>query len=116
MGQILLENMDFYSFHGHYPEEQKTGNRFTVSLTIDTDLKKPSITDDLNDAIDYSRVYEVVREEMMVPSRLLEHVAERIINALYKYFKGIERITVKVTKLNPPLGGQTAGVSVVMTK
>jgi dihydroneopterin aldolase len=116
MGLILLENMEFYACHGHYAEEQKIGNRFLVSLTIETDLKKPSITDDLNDAIDYSGVYEVVRQEMKVPSKLLENIAGRIINSLYKSFKGIDRITVKVTKLNPPLGGKTEGVSIVMTK
>jgi dihydroneopterin aldolase len=116
MGQILLENMEFYAFHGHYEEEQKTGNRFLVSLTIDADLKKPSVTDDLNDAIDYSRVYEVVRQEMKVPSKLLEHVAGRIVNSLYKSFSGIEKIAVKVTKLNPMVGGKTEGVSIIITK
>ncbi len=116
MGQIMLENMSFYSFHGHYPEEQKAGTRFTVSLTIDADLKKPSVTDDLNDAIDYTRVYDIVKQEMQVPSKLLEHLAGRIINSLRKEFKDIEKVTVKVTKLNPPLGGKTGGVSIVMTK
>jgi dihydroneopterin aldolase len=116
MGQILLENMEFYSFHGHYTEEQKTGSRFLVSLTIDTDLTKPSITDNLNDTVDYSKVYEVVGEEMKVPSKLLEHVAGRIIKSIYKNFKGLDKITVKVTKLHPLLGGKTEGVSIVMTK
>ena len=116
MGQILLENMEFFAYHGHYAEEQKIGNRFLVTLNIDADLQKPASTDNLEDAIDYSRVYEIVHQEMKVPSRLLEHVACRIVDTLYKNFKGIEKITVKVTKLNPPLGGKTEGVSILLSK
>ena len=116
MGQILLENMEFYAYHGHYPEEQKIGNRFRLTLSLDADLQKPSETDNLADAIDYRKVYEIVKLEMQVPSRLLEHVAGRIIDSLYKALKGIEKITVKVTKLNPPLGGKIEGVSIVLTK
>ncbi|MBN1414156.1 MAG: dihydroneopterin aldolase [Bacteroidales bacterium] len=116
MNQILLENMEFYSYHGHYPEEQKIGNRFVVSVSIDTDLKKSSETDNLADAIDYRKVYEIVKQEMQVPSKLLEHVAGRMVESIYKAFNGIEKVTVKVTKLNPPLGGKTEGVSIVMTQ
>ncbi|MBN2275637.1 MAG: dihydroneopterin aldolase [Bacteroidales bacterium] len=116
MGQIQLENMEFYAHHGHYAEEQTIGNRFQVSLNIDTDLKKPAVTDNLNDTIDYSKVYEVVKREMGMPSKLLENLAGRILNSLHKEFNGLEKVTVKITKLNPPLGGKTEGVSVVLTK
>jgi dihydroneopterin aldolase len=116
MGQIIIENMEFYSFHGHYAEERKIGNRFLVSVTIDTDMQKPSETDRLEDALDYRGVYETVKEEMQVPSNLLEYVAGRIVDTLYRQFTAIKKVTVKVTKLNPPLGGKTGGVSVVMTK
>ena len=116
MAQIVLENMEFYSFHGHYAEERKIGNQFLVSVSIDTDMQKPSETDHLEDALDYRSVYETVKEEMKVPSNLLEHVAGRIVNSLCGNFSSIEKVTVKVTKLNPPLGGKTEGVSVVITK
>jgi len=116
MDQILLENMKFYSFHGHYAEERKIGNRFLVSVNMDTDMQKPSETDHLEDALDYRSVYETVKEEMKVPSNLLEHVAGRIVDSLCAKFSSIKRVTVKVTKLNPPLGGKTEGVSVVITK
>jgi dihydroneopterin aldolase len=116
MIQILLENMEFYSFHGHYAGERKIGNRFLVSVNIDTDMQKPAETDRLEDTLDYREVYETVKEEMQVPSNLLEHVAGRIVDALYRKFSTIKKVTVKVTKLNPPLGGKTEGVSVVITK
>lgn len=116
MDQILLENMEFFSFHGHYAEERKIGNRFRVSVSMDTDMQKPSQTDHLEDALDYRSVYETVKEEMKVPSHLLEHVTGRIVESLCLKFSSIKRVTVKVTKLNPPLGGKTEGVSVVISK
>jgi 7,8-dihydroneopterin aldolase/epimerase/oxygenase len=116
MDQILLENMEFFSFHGHYAEERKIGNRFRVSVSMDTDMQKPSQTDHLEDALDYRSVYETVKEEMKVPSHLLEHVTGRIVESLCAKFSSIKSVTVKVTKLNPPLGGKTEGVSVVISK
>jgi len=101
--------MEFYSYHGHYAEERKIGNRFLVSVSLDTDMEKPSETDHLEDALDYRGVYETVKEEMQVPSNLLEHVAGRIVKSLRRKFSSIEKVTVKVTKLNPPLGGRTEG-------
>jgi len=108
--------MEFYAYHGHYDEERKIGNRFLVSVSIDTDMQKPSETDHLEDALDYRGVYETVREEMKMQSNLLEHLAGRIVDSLIGRFNAIEKVTVKVTKLNPPLGGKTEGVSVVITK
>jgi len=115
MGLIQLEGMEFYSFHGHYPEEQIVGSRFVVDLTIEADMNKPSESDNLNDAVDYQRAYEIVRAEMEKKSYLLENIAGRIIKALYAEIKGIESITVKVSKLNPPVGGKTGSVSIVMS-
>ena len=115
MGLIQLEGIEFYSFHGHYPEEQIVGSRFVVDLTIEADMNKPSESDNLNDAVDYQRAYEIVRAEMEKKSYLLENIAGRIIKALYAEIKGIESITVKVSKLNPPVGGKTGSVSIVMS-
>ncbi|HCI55474.1 MAG TPA: dihydroneopterin aldolase [Bacteroidales bacterium] len=115
MGLIQLEGMEFYSFHGHYPEEQIVGSRFVVDLTIETDMSKPSESDNLSDAIDYQRAYEIVRAEMEKKSYLLENIAGRIIKALCAEIKGIESITVKVSKLNPPVGGKTSSVSIIMS-
>jgi dihydroneopterin aldolase len=116
MGQLLLENMEFYAFHGHYSEEQTIGGRFSVDLVIDTNLSKASETDLLDDAVDYSRVYELVRKEMEQPSRLLEHLASRIIRAVYTASDHITSVTVRVSKLNPAIGGQMSKFTVVLTR
>ena len=112
MGQIRLNGMEFYAYHGCYPEEQLTGNHFLVDLTMDTDMGKASKTDDLNDALNYAEVYELVKQEMAIRSNLLEHLSARILNRLFERFPQLERAEVSVSKLNPPVGGQIRSVSV----
>jgi 7,8-dihydroneopterin aldolase/epimerase/oxygenase len=116
MGLIHIENMEFYSFHGHFKEEQIVGNKFIVDLTIETDMNIPSESDNLRDAVDYQRVYQIIRLEMEKKSHLLEHIAGRIIDAIYAEMKGIQKITVKVSKMNPPMGGKIGSVSVEICK
>jgi dihydroneopterin aldolase len=116
MGIILIENMEFYAFHGHFREEQIVGNKFMVDLTIETDMTKAMESDNLKDAVNYQRVYEIVKQQMGIKSHLLEHIAGQIIETLYSELKGIARVTVKVSKMNPPMGGKIGSVSVVIEK
>jgi dihydroneopterin aldolase len=116
MGLIHIEGMEFYSFHGHYKEERKVGNKFTVDLTLETDMENPMESDNLRDAVNYQAAFEVVKQQMALKSHLLEHIAGRIINALYSELKGIKKVTVKVSKMNPPMGGKIKSVSVTVTR
>lgn len=116
MGLIQIEDMEFYSFHGHFKEERIVGNKFLVNLTIETNMKTPAETDNLRDAVNYQRVYEIVKIQMDYKSHLLEHIAGRILDALYSEMEGIQKATVKVSKLNPPMGGKIGSVSVIMER
>jgi dihydroneopterin aldolase len=116
MGLIQIENMEFYSFHGHFKEERIVGNKFLVNLTVETDMEVPSESDNLKDAVNYQRVYEIVKQQMEVKSHLLEHIAGRILDAIYSETKGIKKATVKVSKLNPPMGGKIGSVSVILSR
>jgi 7,8-dihydroneopterin aldolase/epimerase/oxygenase len=115
MGIIRIEDMEFYAFHGHFREEQIIGNKFTVTLTIETDLSKAGNSDNLQDTVNYQEVYAVVKKEMEEKSHLLEHIATRILNSLFSGFSGITKATVKVSKLNPVMGGHIGSVSVELT-
>jgi len=116
MGLIQLENMEFYAYHGHYKEEQIVGSKFLVSLTIKTDLKKASKTDNLIDTINYHKAYLVVKEEMNKKSNLIENTASRILNAIYENFPAITYASVKISKINPPIGGKVDCVSVTLER
>lgn len=116
MGLIQIENMEFYAFHGHFKEERIVGNKFLVDLTIETDMKVPAESDNLKDAVNYQKIYDIIKSQMGMKSHLLEHIAGRIIDAIYAEMQGISKVTVKVSKMNPPMGGKIGSVSVVMEK
>lgn len=112
MAFIEIEGMEFYAFHGHFEVEKVAGNRFLVNLKIEADLSKAGETDRLGDTLDYQKAYLAVKEEMSVPSDLLEHVCQRIINRIRVEFPEVQKVVVKVSKMNPPMGGQIEKVSV----
>jgi dihydroneopterin aldolase len=116
MGLIHLEDMEFYAFHGCFKEEQIAGNRFMVSLTLDTDMTDPSETDNIDDALNYQIAYKLVKHEMAIKSHLLENVANRILDTLFKEFTQLRMAKVKVSKMNPPMGGVMKCVSVEMER
>ncbi|MDD2538102.1 MAG: dihydroneopterin aldolase [Bacteroidales bacterium] len=114
MATITLNDMKFYAHHGCFDEERLIGTRFLVDVELETVSCPAVLTDELEDAIDYSKVYRVVAAEMAVPSRLLEHVAGRIIRSLTRAFP-VSDCRVKVSKLAPALGGETGKASVTLT-
>jgi len=116
MGVIEIEGMEFYAYHGHFAEEQIVGNRFTVDLTLYTDCSAAAQSDDLADALDYQAAYRIVKEAMQVKSHLLEHVAGRILKQLYENYDSIRKAKVKISKINPPMGGQIEKVSVTLER
>ncbi|MCP9754587.1 dihydroneopterin aldolase [Lacihabitans sp. CCS-44] len=105
MGQIALEGMEFFAYHGHFDEEQKIGNKYSIDVLIETDLSRPASSDNLKDTIDYGDVYQMVRMVMSKKHRLLEHVGHEIIDAIRFKFNAIKKVTVEVSKFNPPIGG-----------
>lgn len=114
MGIIKLKNIRTFSFHGCLVEESKIGSDYSVDLEIKTDLRKSSETDELEDTVDYVHLNRIVREEMAIRSKLLEHVTKRIIIRIFKEIPAVSRIIVAVSKLNPPIGGDVEAVTIQM--
>ncbi|SEA35291.1 dihydroneopterin aldolase [Prevotella sp. tc2-28] len=109
---IILREVRFHAFHGVMPQERKVGADFTVSLRVGVDLSLPAESDDVADTLNYATLYEVVKQQMEIPSQLLEHVAGRIGKAVMDTFPQVTGVDVTLTKLNPPMGADCAGASV----
>ncbi len=117
MGKIIIEEMEFYAFHGHYQEEQIVGNRFLVDLEMDADLTDAADSDNLNDAVNYQQAYQIIKNEMRrTKSNLLENIGKRILDALYAEMEGIEKASIRIRKLNPPMGGPIKSVGIRMSR
>lgn len=109
--------MEFYGYHGVFPEETRLGQRFVVDVIVETDLSKAGHSDHLEDSINYGEIFEVVKGIVEgKPFKLLEAIAERIADDLLARFSAIQSCTVKVIKPNPPIPGNYNSVAVEITR
>src|SRR5690606_16123106 len=116
MGKIILENIRVYSNHGCLDEEALIGSDYLIDLEVDADLSKSAQTDELSDTIDYVQLNTIVKEEVGFRSKLLEQVVDRILKRIQTEFPQITYAKIKLSKMNPPIGGNVEKVSVVMEK
>ena len=109
---IQLKGIQLYAFHGVDPQETNVGTYFYIDLKLKTDFTRAAATDDLQGTVSYADVYTVVKEEMAIPSKLLEHVCQRIARCLFHDFPTIETIDISLFKENPPMGACAQRVGV----
>ncbi len=115
MGIIEIQGMEFYAYHGCFKEEQIVGNKFMVDLKLEADCEKAKISDNIHDAVNYQVAYEIVKEEIEKKSHLLENIAHRILTRIFEKLDGVSTASVKIAKINPPLGGKIQNVNVTLT-
>ena len=116
MHKILVEGIKIYAYHGCLVEEGKIGTNYIVDVTMETDFTAAAKTDDLSKTIDYVAVYDTVKAQMAIRSKLIEQVGQRIVDELKKQFVILKKVEVKVTKLNPPMNGNVERVSIIISE
>lgn len=119
MNKIIISGMEFFAFHGHYPEEKLAGNKFLVDLVMFTDTSKAEKTDELDDALNYQVAYAIVSDILTnTKSNLLEKIADNVLTAIFDEFPELQKATITIKKINPPMGGQIdhVGVEISRTK
>jgi|TARA_Y100000996_G_C22239775_1_gene527214 dihydroneopterin aldolase len=112
MGKIKLKDIKIYAYHGCLKEESLIGGEYLVNLSVSSNLKISSISDELKDTVDYVSLLDIIKKEMFSPSKLLENVVKRIIDRIFKLFPKINKVSIEVSKLNPPINGNVFSVSV----
>lgn len=116
MGKIQVNNIKIYAFHGCLDEEAKIGSDYRVDVEIVANLQKSSKTDQLIDTVDYVHLNFIVKQEMAIRAKLLEHVAQRIIDRILEELRMVKKAKVSVAKINPPIGGNVEEVAIILTK
>lgn len=116
MGKITLKNVRIYAYHGCLIEEGHIGSDYRVDLKIKANLRTSANSDNLKDTVDYVLLNNIIKEEMAIRSKLLETVTQRILNKIFKVEKLVKNATVKISKLNPPIGGDVEMVTIEMSK
>jgi dihydroneopterin aldolase len=112
MGIIAVEGMQFYAHHGYHKEEQVLGGKFVVDVYMEVNFIEAAKTDKLNKTVNYEDIYTISKLEMEIRGHLIEHVCQRILEALKKRFGKLHFIKVRVSKHNPPLKGNVERVYV----
>lgn len=109
---IFLKEIRCYAYHGVAPQENLIGNEYVIDLKLKVDISQASQTDEVADTVSYAGVHELIKAEMAVPSKLLEHVGGRMAAKLFEEFPAIEEIELRLSKRNPPMGADidTAGI------
>ncbi|MFT6197219.1 MAG: dihydroneopterin aldolase [Nonlabens sp.] len=114
MHKIQLENVRIYTNHGCLHEEDLIGSEYRVDLEISANLSRSAKSDDLIDTVDYVSLNKIIVEEMAQRSKLLEHVAQRILDRILAEESLVESAEIKVAKINPPIGGDVQSVIIIM--
>lgn len=115
MGTIRVDNIRVYSYHGCLSEETKIGSDYLVNVEVKADLSKAIESDELRDTVDYVHINRIVVEEMGIPSKLLENVANRIGNRIFKELSMVKKANISVAKVNPPINGDVEKVLVKLS-
>lgn len=116
MGIIKVENIRIYAHHGCLPEETIIGSEYRVDLKVTANLQPSAESDALEDTVDYVLLNAIVKEEMAKPSKLLETVAKRILTQIFIKDQRVTKATVKISKINPPIGGDVEMVTIKLTE
>jgi dihydroneopterin aldolase len=116
VGKITVSNIRVYGYHGCLNEEKIVGSDYLVTIEIFADLQKAAVSDSLSDTVDYVLVNRIVKEEMAISSKLLERVAQRILDRIFLEIIRVTKVMVSVSKVNPPIGGDVEMVTVTLRK
>ncbi|SDC54468.1 dihydroneopterin aldolase [Pelagirhabdus alkalitolerans] len=113
MDKIYLNQLEFYAYHGALKEETALGQRFTVDLELNVDLKKAGQTDQLSYTVHYGEVYEIVKSVVEGQTyQLIESVGERIAKEVLSTYEMVKGCKVKVIKPTPPIAGVYQSVAI----
>jgi len=115
-GRVALEGLEFHAFHGVYPHERESGNWFEVDIAVETDFSAAAFQDDLSGTVNYETLFAIVKEEMNRPSKLLETVAGKIIDDILQELPVVQSVDIKISKVNPPIGGKCKRATVQVFK
>lgn len=115
-GRVSLEGLEFHAYHGVYPHERESGNWFEVDIAVETDFGEAAVRDELTGTVNYETLFQIVKAEMERPSKLLETVVEKIVEAVLEQLPAVCSVEVRLSKINPPIGGKCRKATVSVVK
>ena len=115
MGLITVEGIRVFGYHGHLSEEAVLGGHFVINVWVEVDTSEVEKTDDLNHTVDYVKIIDIVKEQMAIRADMIEVPAKRIVDAILTLNK-VQKVTVEVEKVLPPIDASFDKISVTSQK
>ncbi len=112
---IGLEKVEFYGYHGFYPEERTIGGRYQIDIEVSVDLDRDHWEDNIGETVNYEKLHQICLDEMNIQQKLIETVALRILNRTKALGESVQSVSIQLRKLNPPIKGQIRSAFVKMT-
>lgn len=112
--KIFIRQARFFARHGVIEQEKLTGANFYVSLEATVNFEQSLHSDELNDTVSYADLFDIIKEEMNIPSKLLEHAGGRILEHIFREYPEIEHLHLEITKENPPMGADSLGAGIII--
>lgn len=112
MALIALEDVKFFAYHGFYEEEQIIGGEFVIDLYVETQIMRAARMDDLADTVNYETLYFICQSEMKKTRRLIETVAQSIVDRIETLFDSVRGVKIRLRKMHPPMGGRVGSAFV----
>jgi dihydroneopterin aldolase len=110
---ILIERLEIYGYHGLFGAEKNLGQRFTLDLALTVDLSAASVSDALEDTVDYAAVVAVASKTFSeTRHNLLEAAARSVAQAIFAAFPPVESLSLTLRKLSPPIPANLRAVGV----
>jgi len=103
MGKIIVDDLEIYAYHGCFSEERKIGSDYKLTIWIEGDFSNAEKSDKLEETVDYVRISDIAKSEMAVSSKLIEHVADRILSKIFKEWQDVLTAGLLIKKMNPPM-------------
>lgn len=101
---LNIEDLKVYGFHGWYKEERVVGQWYSFDLTLEIANSNSSEVQ-LSDTINYESISSTVKEIMKDSYKLIEELAFKVYGQIKKENKGVLKLAVRVSKVNPPVNG-----------
>ena len=108
---VKLQNLSFYSFHGIHDEERILGGDYSVNVEVS--FEENGFINHLDQSVDYSGIFNVVKDIMAIPTPMLETVAMKIAEKLREKFTIIEQLKVTIIKVHPPIENMEGSAAVI---
>ena len=114
---IEIKGIKSFGYHGVFESENIAGQDFFVDVSLELDLTRPSVSDNVADTVNYAEITALVIQEVSGDRvALIEKLAARIADRIKNTYPQIVTVSVTVHKPQAPVNAQVADISVTINR